>query len=77
MRFRRGEVVLYRLKMKCQTANVAKVNVIKVGGISSHFCLTPKDPSDQRKFRVPSPQGDFEIVGRVAIFKILREGCVW
>ncbi|MPC46328.1 hypothetical protein E2C01_040045 [Portunus trituberculatus] len=63
MRFSRGEVVFYRLKIRSKTVNVAEVKEGKVeGGVS-----IPKEYSDLRTFLVPSPEGDSEDGFGVAI----------
>ncbi|MPC33959.1 hypothetical protein E2C01_027328 [Portunus trituberculatus] len=55
MRFSRGEVVFYRLKIRSKTASVAEVNV-------------EKEQSNLGTFLVPSPEGDSEAEFGVAIF---------
>ncbi|MPC98985.1 hypothetical protein E2C01_094377 [Portunus trituberculatus] len=55
MRFSRGYVVFYRLKIRSETANVAEVNVEKVEGGVKAFGV-----SDLGTFLVPSTEGDSE-----------------
>ncbi|MPC77829.1 hypothetical protein E2C01_072296 [Portunus trituberculatus] len=65
MRFNRGEVVIYRLKIRCKTTNVAKVNEEKVeGGVK---ILGRHRKSDLETLLVPSPEGSSEAGFEVAI----------
>ncbi|MPC39444.1 hypothetical protein E2C01_032981 [Portunus trituberculatus] len=67
MRFSREEVVFYRLKIRCKTANVAEVNEEKVERDVKKFGSTSIKQSDLRTFMIPSPEGDFEAEVGVAI----------
>lgn len=61
MRFSRGEVVFYGLKIGSKTVNIAEVSKEKVeGGVSGHLVLIPEEQSDQGTYAVPSPEGDSE-----------------
>ena len=68
MRFSRGEVVFYRLKIRSKTANVAQVDEEKYEGVSRHLRSIPEEQSDLGTFMVPSPEGDSEAGVIVAIF---------
>ncbi|MPC62295.1 hypothetical protein E2C01_056379 [Portunus trituberculatus] len=68
MRFSRGEVVFYRLKIKSKPANVAEVNEEKVeGGVKTFWVLTKRGirPGD---ISGPSPEGDSKDGFGLAIF---------
>ncbi|MPC92986.1 hypothetical protein E2C01_088101 [Portunus trituberculatus] len=60
MRFSRGEVVFYRLKIRSKTANVAEVNVEKVEGGVKAFGVVIKRGVLSGTFLVPSPEEDSE-----------------
>ncbi|MPC62928.1 hypothetical protein E2C01_057019 [Portunus trituberculatus] len=60
MRFSRGEVVFYRLKMKSKNVNVAEVNEEKLRVVSRHFGSSPRKVSDLGIFLVPSPEGGLQ-----------------
>ncbi|MPC36220.1 hypothetical protein E2C01_029669 [Portunus trituberculatus] len=74
MRFNRGKVVFYRLKVRSNTSNVAEVNEEKVkGGIMTLWVVTekvrPADISGPLSRRTPR-------LGSESSFLILSEGCV-
>ena len=69
MRFIEGEVVLYRLKIRSMTTNVAEVDRKKnVRGMSRHLGAISEGQSDLGTFMVPSPEGNSEAGVAVTIF---------
>ena len=79
MKFRRGKMVFYRLKIRSETANVAEVNVKKLRGVSRYFCRYQKICLTWIHLWSPSQNGTMKLVSS---FKISSEEsvcgkCMW
>ncbi|MPC98909.1 hypothetical protein E2C01_094295 [Portunus trituberculatus] len=73
MRFSRGEVVFYILKIRSKTAKVAEVNGEKLREMSGHFGSPAKWQSDLGTFLVPSLEGDSEAGYGVSAIKFYEK----
>ncbi|MPC82473.1 hypothetical protein E2C01_077142 [Portunus trituberculatus] len=68
MRFSKGEMVFYRLKIRSKTVNVAEIDVEKVeGGVKAFGVIIKKGVRPGDIFG-PSPEGDSEALTGVPIF---------
>ncbi|MPC39519.1 hypothetical protein E2C01_033056 [Portunus trituberculatus] len=67
MRFSRGEVVFYRLKIRSKTLNVPEVNDDKLRELSRHFGSPPREQSYLGTFSVLSSEWDSDTRFGVAI----------
>ena len=68
MRFSRGYIVVYRLKVRSKTTNVAEINEENIEAISRHLRSIPEEHSDPRAFMAPSQEGTSEIGVGIVMF---------
>ena len=60
MRFRGGELVFHRMKIRYKTANVAEINVEKLEEVSRHLESPSREWFSLGTFLISSPDRDSE-----------------
>ncbi|MPC07678.1 hypothetical protein E2C01_000243 [Portunus trituberculatus] len=74
MRFSRGEVVFYRLKIRSKTANVAEVNVEKVkGGVKTFGVHYQERSLTWGHFWSPPQKGTLRYIGNQLLLQTTTE----
>lgn len=73
MKFSRGELKCYGLKMKFMSVNVAKVYVKRVDGVLRHLGSANGGHSDRGTFMVPASERDSRLFSKI---ENLNDGCM-